>query len=240
MTAPSLRAFVFDLDGLILDTESALIDAYAEMHAKYGIPFDRELFHRSVGEADYSFDPWHGFDKRADRAALEVERRDRNRQIDRHLSPLPGVVALLDEARAAGIAVGLASNSRHAHVEGHLGRLGLLDRFAVIACREDVASPKPEPDVYRHAVNQLGARPSEAVAFEDSRTGSLAAKRAGLWVVAVPNASTRHHDFSHVDWRVGALSEVTLAGLRRRFIPGDTAVGGRPAGTAGSAAPSGS
>lgn len=215
MNPRTIRAFVFDLDGLILDTESALIDAYGQMHAKYGIAFDRALFQRSVGEADYSFDPWHGFDKRADRAALEIERRACQQRIDGRLAALPGVFALLDEARAAGIAVGLASNSRHPHVEGHLARLGILARFGVVACREDVASPKPEPDVYRYAVNQLGVKPSEAIAFEDSRTGSLAAKRAGLTVVAVPNASTRHHDFSHVDWVVPSMTEVTLASLQR-------------------------
>jgi HAD superfamily hydrolase (TIGR01509 family) len=130
---------------------------------------------------------------------------------------LPGVVELLDAARAENLNVGLASNSEHAWVEPHLARIGLLDRFAFLACREDVASPKPEPDLYRLVLNRFGLRGHEAIAFEDSYAGSLAAKRANLWTIAAPNQSTAHHDFTHADLRVGSLAEVTLAALLERF-----------------------
>lgn len=212
-----IRSLVFDFDGLILDTESALIRAYADVHASHGVPFEEAVFLRSVGHADYSFDPWHAFEKRADRAALESERQRRNHEQNLRLAIMPGVVALLDAARAAELRVALASNSNHGHCEGHLKRLNLLDRFSFLACREDVASPKPEPDLYRLVLNQLGLRPQEAIAFEDSHTGSLAAKRAGLWCVAAPNPSTAHHDFAHVDLKVKSLADCALADLTARF-----------------------
>ena len=212
-----IRALVFDFDGLILDTESSLIGAYADVHAAHNVPFDEAHFLRSVGHADYAFDPWHAFEKRADRVALETARRARNRAREEHLPILPGVIALLDAARAADLRVALASNSPHVHCDRHLARLGLLDRFAFVACREDVASPKPEPDLYKLVLNQFGLRGHEAVAFEDSHTGSLAAKRAHLWCVAASNPSTAHHDFAHVDLRVNSLAEVTLDELRTRF-----------------------
>jgi len=212
-----IRALVFDFDGLIADTESSLIEAYADIHAQYGVPFEEDQFRRNVGHADYTFDPWHAFEKRADRAKLETERRKRNRERDQHLPPLPGVEPLLAAARAAGLRLAVASNSGHTHVEGHLRRLHLHDNFEFFACREDAASPKPEPDLYRLVLNHLGLIGHEAVAFEDSRTGSLAADRAGLWVVAVPNASTAHHDFSHADWRVGSLADIRLPELLARF-----------------------
>jgi beta-phosphoglucomutase-like phosphatase (HAD superfamily) len=104
-------------------------------------------------------------------------------------------------------------------VDTHLARLGLFERFEFIACREDVRSPKPEPDLYKLVLNKFGARGHEAIGFEDSHAGSLAAKRANLWVVAAPNESTAHHDFSHVDLRVSSLADVTLGGLMKRFIP---------------------
>ena len=213
-----IRAFVFDFDGLILDTETPLIDAYAEVHAAHGVPFDRAVFLRSVGHADYSFDPWHGFSPHADRAALELERRGLKDNLLLRQPILPGVVALLESARANGVHVGLASNSDHAWVDAHLTRLGLFAHFDFIACREDAASPKPEPDLYRLVLNRFGLRGHEAVAFEDSHTGSLAAKRAQLWAVAAPNESTAHHDFSHVDWKVSSLAEVNLALLREKFV----------------------
>lgn len=212
-----IRALIFDCDGLILDTESALIRAYGDVHVAHGVPFDEAEFLRSVGHADYAFDPWHGFEKRADRVALETERRSYNRIHDLALSPLPGVVALLDAARDRSLSIGLASNSPHAHCERHLDRLGLLTRFTFLACREDVASPKPEPDLYKLVLNRFGLRGHEAIAFEDSHTGSLAAKRANLWTVAAPGPSTAHHDFAHVDLRVASLAEVTLDALIARF-----------------------
>ena len=213
-----IRALVFDFDGLILDTETPLIDAYAAVHRAHGVSFDRTAFLRSVGHADYSFDPWHGFSPHADRVALELERRGLKEGLLLRQPVLPGVVQLLDGARALGWRVGLASNSDHAWVDGHLKRLELYARFDFIACREDAASPKPEPDLYRLVLNQFGLRGHEAVAFEDSHTGSLAAKRAHLWVVAAPNESTAHHDFSHVDLLVKSLADVSLDILRERFV----------------------
>jgi HAD superfamily hydrolase (TIGR01509 family) len=207
---------------LIVDTESALVAAYADIHARHGRPFDRELFLRSVGHADYDFDPWHAFEKRADRAVLETERQKVNRELNAQLPILPGVVALLQDARAARLRLGVASNSGHAHVEGHLGRLGLAHYFEFVACREDAPSPKPAPDLYQLVLARVGLPGPQAIAFEDSHTGVTAAKRAGLWAVAVPNVSTAHHDFSPADLRVASLAEVTVAGLVARFGGSDS------------------
>jgi HAD superfamily hydrolase (TIGR01509 family) len=212
-----IRALIFDFDGLILDTETSLIEAYGDVHGAHGIPFDKPLFTRSVGHADYAFDPWRAFGAAADRVRLEAERQEFNRARNHSQPILPGVVALIDEGRQAGLAIGLASNSQHPHVEGHLGRLGLLGRFDFIACREDVLSPKPEPDLYRLVLENFGIRGREAIAFEDSHTGTLAAKRAGLWVVAVPNASTGHHDFANADLCASSLADCRLPGLLTRF-----------------------
>jgi len=93
----------------------------------------------------------------------------------------------------------------------------LIDRFEFLACREDAPSPKPEPDLYKLVLNRFGLRGHEAIAFEDSHTGSLAAKRANLWVVAASNASTAHHDFSNADLRVNSLAETSLGELITRF-----------------------
>lgn len=212
-----IRALVFDFDGLILDTETPLIDAYAAVHARHNVPFDRALFIRSVGAASYSFDPWHGFAPHKDRAALELERRAQKDDLLLRQPILPGIVELIAAARAAGLRIGLASNSEHDWVEPHLQRLGLFRHFDFLACREDAPSPKPEPDLYRLVLNRFGLRGHEAIALEDSHTGSLAAKRANLWAVAVPNESTAHHDFGHVDLRVTSLAEVSLDDLLARF-----------------------
>jgi HAD superfamily hydrolase (TIGR01509 family) len=216
-----IRALVFDFDGLILDTETPLIDAYGDVHAAHGKPFDRADFLRGVGHVDFTFNPWRAFGPEVDEAALEAQRQVHNR--DRTLAQplLPGVTALLDAARAAGLQLAVASNSSHNHVEGHLKRLGLHAHFEFFACRGDAPSPKPEPDLYRLVLQKFGLRGVEAIAFEDSQTGSLAAKRANLWTVAVPNESTAHHDFGHADLRVKSLAEVSLPELVARYSSSD-------------------
>jgi putative hydrolase of the HAD superfamily len=214
-----IRALIFDFDGLILDTETAQISAYGDVHAAHGVPFDRPLFTRSVGHADYAFDPWRAFGGSADRESL-----DRQLLVSQHARNLeqpilPGVVALLDSAREAKLRIGLASNSGHGHVNRHLGRLDLDRYFDFVACREDVRAPKPEADLYRLVLERFAVRGIEAIAFEDSHTGTLAAKRAGTWVVAVPNSSTGHHDFSNADLQVAWLADCRLKDLMARFTP---------------------
>jgi putative hydrolase of the HAD superfamily len=227
-----IRALIFDCDGLVVDTESAVIEAYAQVYQEHGIPFDRERFNQNAGHADYTFDPWYAFDKHADRAALEADRQKRNRLLNGHLPLLPGVLPLLEGARRAGLRLGMASNSSHAHVEGQINRLGVRDFFEFVACREDASSPKPEPDLYRVVINRFGLRGIEAVALEDSQTGITSAKRAGLWAVAVPGATTAHQDFSLADLRLHSLAETTVESLAEKFsrAPGEAGRGGQGAG----------
>ena len=212
-----IRALIFDFDGLILDTESALIRSYADIHEAHRVPFDYSRFLRAVGHADYTFQPWSDFPAAHDRIALEAERQRTKIGRLELLAPLPGVIDLLDEARAAAVPIAVASNSEHSWVESHLARLGLVDRFAFIACREDVPSPKPEPDLYKLVLQHFGLRGHEAIAFEDSHTGVTAATAAGLFTVAVPHELTRGHDLSRADLLVGSLTEVSLAALAVRF-----------------------
>lgn len=219
-----IRALIFDFDGLIIDTEWPLIEAYRVVHLAHSVPFDETLFIRSIGHADYAFDPWHGFLVRhsskgdggsphADRAALELERRAHKDRLLLEQPVLPGVIALLDAAREKNLRLGLASNSEHTWVETHLARVGLLDRFEFLACRGDAPSPKPEPDLYKLVLNRFGLRGHEAIALEDSHTGCLAAQRAHLHVVAVPNRCTAHHDLSPAHLVTPSLADVTLDSL---------------------------
>jgi HAD superfamily hydrolase (TIGR01509 family) len=212
-----IRALIFDFDGLILDTETPLIESYRVVHEKHGVPFVRDAFLRQVGHAEYAFDPWHGFSPHADRAALEEERRAIKTEMLSRLTVLPGVVALLEAGRRLGLRIGLASNSEHTWVEPHLDRIGLRGFFEFLACRGDAPSPKPEPDLYRLVLSRFGLRGHEAIAFEDSQTGILAAKRANVWVVAAPGPSTSHHDFSKADLKVTSLAQVELEALVQRW-----------------------
>lgn len=212
-----IQALVFDFDGLIVDTETPLVDAWEAVHARRGIACDRTVLFGVVGHVGIDFDPWAAFGPSADREALEAEYRRHARSLTWSQPLLPGVEPLLQEARARGLRLGVASNSPRSHVEGHLGRLGLLGRFDAIRCIEDVTAGKPAPDLYLASVAALGAEPGRTIAFEDSLPGHLAAKRAGLRCVVVPNPSTAHHEFPHADWRLASLVEATVEALSARF-----------------------
>jgi putative hydrolase of the HAD superfamily len=205
-----LRALVFDFDGLLVDTETVLIDAWVQVHAEDGITVDGNKLHHIVGHTDVVHDYWSAYPGHADRVILEERYRVTARALTLAAPPLPGALALLNAARDAGLRIGLASNSTHAHVEGHLAHRGMLQLFDFIACRDDVAIGKPEPDVYLAALLGLGVNASDAIAFEDSVPGHVAAHRAGLRVVVVPNPSTTHCDFPHAWIKVSSLAQLSL------------------------------
>lgn len=212
-----IKALVFDFDGLIVDTETPLLEAWVELHAEHGVPCRRERAHRIVGHVGIDFDPWEDFGSAVDRAALEREYRRRTRALTARQPVLPGVHETLEAARRRGLRLGVASNSTHEHVERHLNRLGLRAFFDAIRCIDDVAAGKPAPDVYLAALRALDAGAAATVAFEDSVPGHIAAKQAGLHCVVVPNPATAHCEFPRADLRLPSLAHTTFDQLLARF-----------------------
>ncbi len=131
------------------------------------------------------------------------------------MPPMAGVVDLLDDARAHGIRLGIGSSSPHSWVDLHLKRLGLFDRFSVVICEDDVASVKPAPDLFIKAAESLQVAPRNAVVLEDSPHGIVAAGKAGIAGVAVPNELTRHLDFNGAMMRVASIAELSVDILDR-------------------------
>jgi HAD superfamily hydrolase (TIGR01509 family) len=211
-------ALVFDFDGLICDTESTEYEAVRRVYRDHGLHLALEDWLPSVGHvaADWVADLEAVAGRPLDRAALQAARRSHASELLAALEPLPGVLALLDAARAAGVPCGVASNADADWVEGHLERLGVADRFGVVVSVDRVDRPKPDPDPYLVAVAALGATPADSVALEDSATGLAAARAAGLFTVAVPGPMSAHHDLSSADVVVASLGDVTLADLGAR------------------------
>jgi HAD superfamily hydrolase (TIGR01509 family) len=215
-----IRAIVFDFDGLILDTELPVYRSWLEVYEAHGeeLPFERWV--QIVGSTATGFHPQFHLEERLGRPlAKEVLDRRIGRRTEMVLANavLPGVVEHLDAARRLGLRLGVASSSTGEWVRGHLLRLGILDRFDCVRCRDDVARPKPAPDLYLAVLDCLGVAPAEAIAIEDSPHGVTAAKRAGMLCVAVPNSITESLDLTHADLRLLSLAEVTLGELLARL-----------------------
>jgi HAD superfamily hydrolase (TIGR01509 family) len=139
---------------------------------------------------------------------------------------LPGVLNLIDEARQRGLRLAVASNSLREHVDNYLKYLGLYEKFEFTSCRTDDIPPKPAPDLYLAVLKKLSVDGAEALALEDSATGIASARAAGLWCVAVPNASTREQDFAPAHLRLESLAGQTLAMIYAGLRMG--ARGGKP------------
>jgi HAD superfamily hydrolase (TIGR01509 family) len=183
-------AVVFDNDGLLLDTEDAWTRAEETLFARRGRVFTIEHKRSLIGSA------------RAAAAAmleamLELEGQGEALMDELHelvmeealagVEPRPGALELLERLVDAGVPVAVASNSQRAFVERTLAGAGLLDGlFATVVSVEDVARPKPAPDIYLEACRRLGAEPGACAALEDSLTGVAAAAAAGMYVIGVP------------------------------------------------------
>jgi HAD superfamily hydrolase (TIGR01509 family) len=205
-----VRALVFDFDGLIIDTEGPVYESWAEVYRSYGQELSLDFWKTIIGRGSKYFDPIVELEHRLGRPlqgeAIRAERRLRTQELVEALTILPGVLEWRAEARALGVGLGVASSSGRGWVTGHLERLGVAD-WDCIRCLEDVEKPKPAADLYLSVLDCLGVPPPQAVAVEDSTHGVEAAKRAGLYCVAVPSSLTADHDFSRADLVLAALSD---------------------------------
>jgi HAD superfamily hydrolase (TIGR01509 family) len=210
-----IRAVVFDFDGLILDTETSEYETVREVYEAHGVALTRDEWVLRIGTQSR---PWldeleEAVGPLTDREAIRLRRIERHHELIAAETVMPGVTELVEEAAAAGLALGVASSSRETWVGPHLERLGLRHHFECLSCRSETVPAKPAPDVYLRACEHLGVAPAEAIAIEDSPHGVTAAKTAGLWCVAVPNGLTAALDFSAADLVVSSLAGLSVGDL---------------------------
>jgi HAD superfamily hydrolase (TIGR01509 family) len=217
----TLRAIFFDFDGLIADTESAVLASAASIFAEHGatLPLDRWLAIIGTSQPKGFWAPWlseqTGLDHDAHELWEEAERR--NVELVATLSPNPGVEDLLRAARRDGILTRVVSSSPSTWVVPISERLGLRPWLGGYTTREDAVRAKPYPDLYLEALRVTDMRADEVVVFEDSANGARAAVDAGLRVVAVPGPVTAHQDFSHATTVSQSIADLSLAHLHALF-----------------------
>jgi HAD superfamily hydrolase (TIGR01509 family) len=210
----AVRALLFDFDGTLVDTESVDLRSWQEVFAAHGVEVPFERFALRIGtlngpdELD-ELDALLG--SPCDREAVEAERRRRELELLAAEPLRAGVGGYLATARELGLRLGIVSSSPRTWVESGLERLGIADGWSVVACADgDRARCKPSPVLYLEALAALGVPDDEALAFEDSPNGVAAARAAGIFCVAVPNAVTRALDLSGADLLVESLDDLPL------------------------------
>lgn len=224
------RALIFDVDGTLAETEDFHLAAFNDTFAARGLPWHwsraqyrdlltttggKERISRYLEEIGENPEDWPI-------AALHAEKTRRFGLLLAQGIPLrPGIAALIAEARAAGCLLGVATTTTPANVEALCRAgfgVGAGDVFDAVAAGDMVRAKKPAPDVYQLALSMLGVAPNEAVAFEDSRNGVLAARAAGLPVVLAQGIFTKGEPSENPALHLSCFAELGgFTGLRSRM-----------------------
>src|SRR2546430_1530055 len=206
-----ITTVIFDLDGLLVDTEPLHCRAYQETLLAQGATLtEAEYIEHWVrtGKGIVDWVTLHGLN--LDPHKVRAQKSQRYLELlASSLRPMEGALELL-ETLAGKKTLALASSSYRDAVDGVLQGLHLADYFEVIVSGLDVPAVKPAPDIFIAAALQAGATPSECIVLEDAEKGIVAASRAGMRSIAVPNAHTRHHDFSRATRVCSSLKEIDL------------------------------
>lgn len=203
---PAAKQVVFDLDGVMVDSEPVHERANAEYLGRFGVSPDQELLDDMMGRRVRELT-----DALAERLDLDPERAFADREaifwrlLDQGLEPMPGLHAAVERLAGAGLPMAVASSGTRAYVDHVLERLRLRAAFAAVVSGEDVRHGKPDPEIYLLAAERLRADPADCVAIEDTTHGIAAAHGAGMRAVAVTHPMNATLDLSAADAVVADL-----------------------------------
>ncbi|RMH14713.1 MAG: HAD family hydrolase [Gammaproteobacteria bacterium] len=218
----TLKAILWDVDGTLADTERdghrvAFNIAFEEagLNRRWDVSTYGELLKVTGGKERIRYDIQRGDMPEMSNeqiARLHARKTQAYQELiaEGRIPLRPGVRRLLEEAFSAGITLGIATTTTpaalNALIEHSLGP-EWFERFAVMAAGDIVPSKKPAPDIYLHAMEQLGLSPKETLAMEDSENGLLSAKNAGLRCIVTVNDYTQNHDFKEADLVISTLGD---------------------------------
>ena len=192
---PPPRGVIFDFDGLIVNTEEAVYEAWREVFLNHGADLPLDLYRRCVGSDHGTWDPKAYFEEitgiRPEWEPILEEKNRRTRELLAGMETMPGIRETLEYLASHPIPMAVASSSSRSWVGGWLDRLGLVKYFHSWHCRDDVQRVKPAPDLFLRAAAALRIHPSEILVIEDSANGLRAAHSAGMRCLLVPNEITR-------------------------------------------------
>lgn len=210
-----MKAVIFDQDGVIFDDEPLVSKSYEILLKSYGkMPiFDKHGLIQPVGvRGDVVWKLFENkYDIHEDHTILRKKRREIHfKLLQGNIKPLPGLLDLLESLKKHNIKLAVATGSSPKIVSIVLNKLKIKNYFAYVVTGEDFQKSKPDPEPFLVACQKLNVSPNECVAIEDSEAGVLAAKAAGIKVIAVPTQHSKFGDFSKADRTVNSLQSITI------------------------------
>ncbi len=217
MPAPQpIRAVVFDLDGLLVNTEDLYQCVGTELLRRRGRSFGPDLLDAMMGRpqrvALAVMIEWHGLSDTVETLASET-REIFVGLLDTRLEAMPGAVPLVRSLAERGVPRAVATSSGPDFAHDVLARVGLRELFGFVLTSADVVHGKPDPEIYLTAARRLAVEPAAMLVLEDSQAGCRAAVTAGAVTVAVPGGHSRRHDFSGARFVAESLADPRIAAL---------------------------
>lgn len=208
--APPLRAVVFDLDGILANTEDLYEKACETVLGRRGRTYDpplrEQMMGRPVADAIRIMLDHHGFDDPLE--AMMQECRDAlSGLMETSLAPMPGVHELMGQLEKSNVPKAVATSALGEYADYVLTHLHLKPRFQFVLTSEDIRCGKPDPEIYLLAASQLELPPTAIMVLEDSANGCRAAVSAGAFTVAVPNRHTKNHNFTGTRFVADTLAD---------------------------------
>ena len=212
-------AFIFDMDGVIIDSEPIHARAKLAVLEEYGVKLEnpRAELEAFVGRSAKDF--WQTMKARypdilkPEWYVLAARKQEIYMGImasDKTIKPIEGVVDLLQRIRDKGYRIALGTSSVRIRAESVLRQLGVIDFFEEIATSDEVERAKPAPDIYLKAAEKLGLEPKDCNVVEDAAAGVRAAKAAGMYCIAIINPSSGVQDLSAADEIVKKYEDIKL------------------------------
>jgi HAD superfamily hydrolase (TIGR01509 family) len=205
----AVQAVIFDMDGVIVDSEPYSMQALIDVLGQYGIEPTEDDLRRSYGRRvrDDFVDYFARYGVTADVNIAIAHKHARYYHLAAgHLQPFPGVMALLKRLGDHGHRLALASSGDRVKVAFGMQALQLNSLFELVITGDDVSHSKPAPEIYLRAAQRLGVPPAECIAIEDAPAGVEAVKRAGMRCIAVTNSVPREQLYQ-ADLIVGSLAD---------------------------------
>jgi HAD superfamily hydrolase (TIGR01509 family) len=214
-----IRACIFDMDGVLIDTEPVWRRVERDVFARVGVELTDEQLRQTWGKRIaevvdhwYAVRPWHGVRPKA------VEREILRQMVEHVRSEgvvLPGATEAVQTAHAMGLRIAIASSSSHELIDAVVQRLGIADVIAGVCSADDEALGKPDPAVYASAARMVDVPPVDCVAVEDSPAGVRSAKAAGMACIAVrTDPNTTDEQLAGADAVIASLLDLTPELLR--------------------------
>lgn len=209
-----LKAFIFDMDGVIIDSEPLHYEVDIEIMNHFGYAIKHEYLDQFVGMTNPEM--WRHIreDFKMTQNVEEIIEQQLARKIDAlralEIEPIEGIRQLIVDIKSSGLMVGIASSSPRVFIEEVVSKFGIADQFDCIVSGEEVPAGKPAPDVYLEAAKELGVHPEDCLVLEDSRNGIIAAKAAGMRCIGYINLNSGQQDLSQADEIVSKISDIKL------------------------------